>query len=91
DNLLIQRKRMQSLFNFDYLLECYVPEAKRQFGYFSLPILWQGKLVARMDCKVDRKTRLLNIRNLVVEDRVKNHESLIDALCEELKHFMVFN
>ena len=35
DNLLIQRKRMQSLFNFDYLLECYVPEAKRQFGYFQ--------------------------------------------------------
>ncbi len=91
DNLLIQRKRMQSLFNFDYLLECYVPEAKRQFGYFSLPILWQGELVARMDCKVDRKSRLLNIRNLVVEDRIKNHESLIHALSDELKHFMVFN
>ena len=91
DNLLIQRKRMQSLFNFDYLLECYVPEAKRQFGYFSLPILWQGGLVARMDCKVDRKSGLLNIRNLVVEERIKNHESLVHALCDELKHFMVFN
>ncbi|MCG9641129.1 winged helix DNA-binding domain-containing protein [Vibrio sp. Isolate34] len=91
DNLLIQRKRMQSLFNFDYLLECYVPEAKRQFGYFSLPILWQGELVARMDCKVDRNSGLLNIRNLVVEERIKNHASLIHALCDELKHFMVFN
>ena len=91
DNLLIQRKRIQSLFNFNYLLECYVPEAKRQFGYFSLPILWQSGLVARMDCKVDRKSRILHIRNLVVEDRVKSHESLIHALCNELKHFMVFN
>ena len=55
DNLLIQRKRMQMLFGFDYLIECYVPEAKRQYGYFSLPVLWNGKLVARMDCKAERK------------------------------------
>ena len=55
DNLLIQRKRMKTLFSFDYQIECYVPEGKRQYGYFSLPILWDGKLVARMDCKADRK------------------------------------
>lgn len=42
DNLLIQRKRASAFFNFDYLIECYVPEAKRQFGYFCLPILWNG-------------------------------------------------
>jgi len=39
DNLLIQRKRMKALFDFDYLLECYVPKDKRKYGYLSLPIL----------------------------------------------------
>jgi len=67
DNLLIQRKRIQTLFDFNYLLECYVPETKRQYGYFSLPILWDGRLVARMDCKAERKKALLHINNLVLE------------------------
>jgi uncharacterized protein YcaQ len=67
DNLLIQRKRMQALFDFDYQLECYVPEPLRQYGYFSLPILWDGKLVARMDCKAERKKSLLYMKHLALE------------------------
>jgi uncharacterized protein YcaQ len=46
DNLLIQRQRMRNLFGFDYQIECYVPAAKRKHGYFSLPILWGGRLVS---------------------------------------------
>ena len=69
DNLVIQRKRMQALFDFDYRLECYVPEAKRRYGYFSLPILWDGKLVARMDCKNERRESLLHILIIVVTYR----------------------
>jgi len=51
DNLVIQRERVKAFFGFDYLIECYVPREKRNYGYFSLPILWDGKLVTRMDCK----------------------------------------
>ena len=91
DNLLIQRKRMSALFNFDYLIECYVPEAKRQYGYFSLPILWQGELVARMDCKVDRKQGCLHINNLAIEDELQQWDDFIGALGQELTHFMAFN
>ena len=67
DNLLIQRKRTQALFGFDYLLECYTPAAKRRHGYFALPILWKGKLVARMDCKVERRRKELAIYQLSLE------------------------
>jgi len=91
DNLLIQRKRMQKLFGFDYLLECYVPEIKRQYGYFSLPILWDGKLVARMDCKVDRKHSILHINNLYLEENLKKIEAFTEALSKELQCFLEFN
>jgi len=91
DNLLIQRKRMRALFNFDYQIECYVPEAKRRHGYFSLPILWDGKLVARMDCKAERKKSILHINHLVLEPKLKNIEAFASALSKELSNFMMFN
>ncbi|MBQ0797118.1 crosslink repair DNA glycosylase YcaQ family protein [Zhongshania sp.] len=91
DNLLIQRKRMQMLFDFDYLIECYVPEEKRQYGYFSLPILWDGKLQARMDCKVDRKTSHLHIQHLALDASLKKVDAFTHALYKQLPAFMQFN
>ncbi|MDO6764296.1 winged helix-turn-helix domain-containing protein [Agarivorans sp. 1_MG-2023] len=91
DNLLIQRKRMQKLFDFDYLIECYVPKAKRQYGYFSLPILWDGRLVARMDCKAERSSQTLHIFNLVLEPWLKKLDAFSLALTTELAMFMRFN
>ncbi|MBE9068699.1 AlkZ family DNA glycosylase, partial [Leptolyngbya cf. ectocarpi LEGE 11479] len=91
DNLVIQRKRMKALFGFDYLIECYVPESKRQYGYFSLPILWDGKLVARMDCKTERNKSLLHIQHLALEPTVSKTDALFLALHKELKSFLQFN
>lgn len=91
DNLLIQRKRMQALFSFDYTIECYVPEVKRVYGYFSLPILWNGKLLARMDCKADRKNKIMHINNLVLENGLKKSDAFAAALCKELVSFLKFN
>jgi len=91
DNLLIQRKRMKQLFDFDYLIECYVPKAKRHYGYFSLPILWAGKLVARMDCKVDRSTSILHINHLAMDTLVLNTDVFLTALKKELQAFLKFN
>lgn len=91
DNLVIQRKRMQALFDFDYLIECYVPAAKRQYGYFALPVLWDGRLVARMDCKVDRKKSVLNIHHLALEPWLVTTDAFLPALEVELAAFMRFN
>ena len=91
DNLVIQRKRMNALFGFDYLIECYVPQPKRQYGYFTLPVLWDGGLVARMDCKVDRRKSLLHINHLALEPSVTKIESLFSALYKELISFLKFN
>jgi len=91
DNLLIQRKRMATLFDFDYQIECYVPEKKRQYGYFVLPILWGGKFAGRMDCKADRKTGVLHIHRLFTESWVKDSKSFMAAFEPELEAFMQFN
>ncbi|MFT4547041.1 MAG: hypothetical protein ACI9UA_003918 [Pseudoalteromonas tetraodonis] len=91
DNLVIQRKRLKALFGFDYLIECYVPEAKRRYGYFSLPILWDGKLVARMDCRAERAESLLHLHHLALEPWVLKSDSLFFALRRELESFLKFN
>lgn len=91
DNLLIQRKRTKELFGFDYLLECYVPQAKRQFGYFVLPILWNGTLVARMDCKADRKTSILQVHSVFLEPSLTKIDAFVEAFSKELECFMHFN
>ncbi|UPW18655.1 winged helix DNA-binding domain-containing protein [Agarivorans sp. TSD2052] len=91
DNLLIQRKRMQKLFNFDYLIECYVPKAKRRYGYFCLPILWDGQLVARVDCKAERTSSTLHIFNLVLEPSLSKVAEFATALAKEIAVFMQFN
>lgn len=91
DNLLIQRKRARALFNFDYQLECYVPENKRKFGYFALPVLWDGMLLARMDCKADRKNSVLHIHSLVLEPGLRKTAAFALALSRELVSFLKFN
>jgi len=91
DNLLIQRKRTQAFFGFDYQLECYVPEPLRQYGYFSLPILWDGKLVARMDCKGERKKSLMHIKHLALEPGLIKKDAFAHALTKELVSFLQFN
>ncbi len=90
DNLVIQRKRVSELFGFDYQLECYVPAPQRRFGYFCLPVLWHGKLVARMDCKAERKSGCFAVRRLMLEPSVRRLDDFAEALSRELRRFAQF-
>jgi len=89
DNLLIQRKRMQLLFDFDYQIECYVPEPKRQYGYFSLPLLWGSSFAGRMDAKIERKTGMLRIQHLHLETAKVEH--FIQDFLPALREFLLLN
>ncbi len=70
DNTVIQRERGRDLFNFDYQIECYVPQPKRQFGYFCLPILYRDRLVGRIDCKAHRRSQCLEIKSIHIEQDI---------------------
>ncbi len=91
DNLVIQRKRMRQLFEYDFLIECYVPAPKRKYGYFCLPLVWQGEIIGRMDCKAHRDVGKLEIRGLFLESGKFDLKQLLDALVKELRLFSDFN
>ncbi|WP_020411622.1 winged helix-turn-helix domain-containing protein [Microbulbifer variabilis] len=63
DPLILQRKRLRRLFGFEYQLECYVPAAKRRYGYFCLPILYGDRFVGLVDLKADRDAGLLRVES----------------------------
>ncbi|OGM28192.1 hypothetical protein A2801_04135 [Candidatus Woesebacteria bacterium RIFCSPHIGHO2_01_FULL_41_10] len=77
DPLMNNRKRVKSLFNFDYQIECYTPAAKRKYGYFTLPILHRGKLVGRLDPKAHRKEGIFEIKAIYLEPGVKITDELV--------------
>ncbi len=61
DRLIHDRNRTEALFDFRYRLEMYVPKAKREYGYYVLPILVGDLLVGRIEPRFDRKTRTLEV------------------------------
>jgi uncharacterized protein len=61
DRLVFDRKRMTELFEYDYQLEMFKPAAKRRWGYWALPILYEDRLVGKLDATADRKAGLLRV------------------------------
>lgn len=90
DTLNVFRHRLRDFFDFDYQVECFVPEPKRKYGYFSLPILVGDSFVARMDSKADRKQKVLIVHNLHFEP-VKLSQPVINKIIDALKAFAKFN
>jgi uncharacterized protein YcaQ len=67
DSLVWDRKRTERLFDFHYRIEIYTPEPDRKFGYYSLPVLIDDDVVARVDLKSDRKARVLRVQSAWAE------------------------
>ncbi len=85
------RGRAKDLFGFDYIWEVYKPEHQRRFGYYTLPVLWGDRLVARFDSKLDRTTNTFVILGLWLEEEALGaDEAFAQALACGFARFVRF-
>jgi uncharacterized protein YcaQ len=87
DPVTWRRDRALRLYDFDYRIEIYTPEAKRKYGYYTLPILYRDRLVGRVDLKNDRQAKALNVLSLWSEPWLSKADlkAITPELVKELK------
>jgi uncharacterized protein YcaQ len=85
------RGRAARIFDFEYVWEVYKPASQRRWGYYTLPVLYGDRLVARFDAKLERNTRTLQIKGFWLEEGQKLDKRFTSALKAGIKRFMVFS
>jgi uncharacterized protein YcaQ len=91
DSLFYATGRDQQFWGFRQVLEAYKPASQREWGYFCLPILYNDRLVGRMDPRLDRKAGRLHVEALYLEPGVKPEDEMVSAIAKTMKDFMAFH
>lgn len=91
DNLLIQRQRLQHWFGADYQLEVYVPAAKRQFGYYNLPVFYGTAYAGLVDVKAERAGRRLLLQHLQLAPQWLGKARFCQQFAKALLAYAQFN
>jgi hypothetical protein len=89
DSLVWERARTERIWGFRYRIEIYVPKSKRVHGYYVLPFLLDGRLVARVDVKSDRQAGVLRVQGAFAEDGV-DEPRVAEELAGELASLAAF-
>lgn len=90
DPLIRDRNRTERLFGFFYRIEIFVPEPKREYGYYVFPLLESDRLIGRIDMKADRKAGVLDVKRLWLENGVKPSAGRLERLEAELVRLAKF-
>lgn len=91
DSLLWAKGHGHTFWDYHHDIELYVPQKQRKWGYFTLPILQRGRLIGRLDPKLERDSNTLHIRALHLQPDVALDERLIDDVAAALRDFMAFH
>jgi uncharacterized protein YcaQ len=91
DPLVIQRKRLQHFFDYEHRFEAYLPKDKRQFGYFTLPVLFGDQIVAAIDLKADRVAEQLLVQQWtwVGNGTLRSHKTAIEEALHRFEQFQL--
>ena len=92
DSFVWDRDLLRSLFDFDYVWEVYVPERKRRWGYYVLPLLFRDRLVGRIEPRIDRARRRVQVLGLWWEEGFapRRAEGFVDAMRAALRAYLGF-
>lgn len=90
DPLLRDRKRALRLFDFDYRIEVFVPEAQRKYGYYVFPVLEGERVIGRIDMKAQRNEGTLAVRKFWPELRIMPSKARLKSLEKELERMASF-
>jgi len=90
DPLIRDRNRTERLFGYFYRIEVFVPEPKRQYGYYVFPLLEGDRLVGRIDMKADRKAGTLDVKRLWWEPKIRAAAGRMEKLEAELARLAKF-
>lgn len=91
DTFFYPTGRDQLFWDFKQVVECYTPEPRRVWGYFSLPILYRDRLVGRFDPKLERKEKRLRLKALHLEPGIEPDEEMAAAVANTMHDFMAFH
>ena len=91
DPLLWDKKMISELWDYSYSWEIYTPADKRNYGYYTLPILWGCKFIGRIEAVADQKSKTLRVKNIWFEPGVKHTKKLQLSLERTIKRFSRFN
>ncbi|MDE5819444.1 MAG: winged helix DNA-binding domain-containing protein [Lachnospiraceae bacterium] len=90
DNMMWDRQMVEALFDFAYRWEVYTPVIKRKYGYYVLPVLYNGELIARFEAEPVRKAGEFVIKNWWWEAGVAPDNDMIETIEQEMLRFAEF-
>lgn len=91
DCMMWDRKLICTLFDFDYTWEIYTPAAKRKYGFYVLPLLYNDSFIGRMEAVADKMASTLTVKNIWYENGVRQTKNLRTAFEGCINRFAEFN
>ena len=90
DNIMWDRQMLETLFDFTYRWEVYISVAKRKYGYYVLPVLYNGQFIARFEAEPIRKAEEFIIKNWWWEPKVEPNDEMREMIVNEIARFTEF-